>query len=383
MFVPCYIVWHLQYRIIHYTETRHNNTEINMSPRQISPVAKTIRHIVAARRVLPDGSKTFTKRKPKDFLLLYTRQRSGSSFVGGLFSHNPLIYYTFEPMNFVRSSKIITDISNPDVVSKRLHEISQCNFRDTLKRSNKKPYWRIVSFCSKFKANMTMQGPCKRSAVSDWENACKSFKYSVSKDIVINSLSALKYFMLEGNKLLHLVRDPRAIVNSRVRITGSKSITSLAYSREIMKISKHCQETSADLDLMTNMLKTNRAIRYRLFRYEDIALDPRGMVRDIYDFSQFPLHEHVDTWINKSTQAPETNPETKKTYGIQRNSTKPVYSWTEVLPKDVIVKVQQHCRNMMKILGYKILPNGIINKDVHIKDQILRNVSSAYILLIA
>jgi hypothetical protein len=41
---------------------------------------------------------SFDENKPKSLVIL-TYQRSGSSFIGDIFSHNPEAFYLFEPLD--------------------------------------------------------------------------------------------------------------------------------------------------------------------------------------------------------------------------------------------------------------------------------------------
>ena len=322
-------------------------------------------------------------------MVLYSRQRSGSSFVGGLFSHNPAVYYTFEPMNFVCSSKVQGDINNPTVVSSRLEEISRCNFRETLTRTRKKDYWRTVSFCAKFTSNSILHRMCTMTSISGWENTCKMFNFSLSKDIVIPSLDVMLPLIDKGSKVLHLVRDPRAVVNSRIKMENPQNISSSKkvdrYHREIHKIAKHCKETQHDLDTVLDK-KVNRLhplMAYHLLRYEDIALSPKKYARDIYRFSGFPYHISIDLWINESTNLADDNPDIRRTFGLKRNSRKPVSAWTRTLPLEFIHLIESVCVDMMTSLGYTRIPRDHMASSIqHLRlDQLLGEVHKDYVML--
>ena len=328
-----------------------------------------------------------SRQEPKHFMVLYTRQRSGSSFVGGLFSHNPHVYYTFEPMNFVRSSKVPGDITNPAVVSKRLEEISHCNFRETLTRTRKKPYWRVISFCAKYPSSSILHTICARTSVSGWENACKMFNYSLTKDIVIPSLRVMQPLIDKGVKVLHLVRDPRAVVNSRMRIENPPKMTAAQkkkrYTLELQKITKHCEEAQNDLDLIleNKANRTHPLMSYYLLRYEDIALEPEKYARKIYNFSGFPYHVNVDTWLNESTKLPDHSPDAKRPFGIKRNSTKPVSAWAKSLPPDIIYLIEDVCKDMMTSLGYKNIPREQQPLNKITTNQVVGRVHQKYSML--
>ena len=95
----------------------------------------------------------FTHNNPSHNLLIYTRFRSGSSFVGSLFSHHPDVYYVFESMKFVEFSRERNDLYTPEVVNRRIQEVLSCTLKPMLSKTysitGKKYWWYKVRMWAK------------------------------------------------------------------------------------------------------------------------------------------------------------------------------------------------------------------------------------------
>ena len=74
--------------------------------------------------------------------------------------------------------------------------------------------WMSRAFCTQ-----PQYRACAAPNITALEQMCKSRGYVVSKDIVVSSLQMMsKFSRADGPSVLHLVRDPRAILSSRIRI---------------------------------------------------------------------------------------------------------------------------------------------------------------------
>ena len=155
---------------------------------------------------LPDSIKSVVDKKR---LIIYTRFRSGSSFVGSIFAHNPLVYYMFEPMKFVEFSNR-SDSSKEKIFSKSIDETLSCKFRSVFE-SSQASNWYERAFCA--------QPFYKCGNLTSLQNICKQRNFVVQKDICIPSLKILDDKAANSPTVLHLVRDPRGMVDSVSKFT--------------------------------------------------------------------------------------------------------------------------------------------------------------------
>jgi len=95
--------------------------------------------------------------------------------------------------------------------------------------------------------------------------------------------------------VLHLVRDVRAVVNSRIRLAGfclHKGAPGCA--RPI------CDDMGASLSALGSFRSSSR---YRLVRFEDVCDAPLRVSKDIYNWLGFAMRPEAEQWVETSTHA--------------------------------------------------------------------------------
>ena len=94
---------------------------------------------------------------------------------------------------------------------------------------------------------------------------------------------------------IFLIRDPRALMNSRLRISRVQYHETNRGKEIAEKVQAHCEKMSQNLDIISN----NEFLKKRtiIVRYEDIALDPQLFARKMY--TQF----NIGNPANKSIYA--------------------------------------------------------------------------------
>jgi len=99
---------------------------------------------------------------------------------------------------------------------------------------------------------------------------------------------------LPSLRVIHLVRDPRAVALSRMRAGDSflgaytRSSRKSAESNVVAEASLYCHHVTADI---RSRLALEREFpdRILLIRYEDVIANPEQTFRDIYKFLDEPL----------------------------------------------------------------------------------------------
>ena len=100
-------------------------------------------------------------------ILLYTNMRSGSSFVGNLFSQNPDIFYLFEPFKFLEQETTIKNANHLTLIAGsndfKYHKQVEQNISDYLLQ------FYDCSFGPFFKeVNKLQKGPKEQREIKQW-----------------------------------------------------------------------------------------------------------------------------------------------------------------------------------------------------------------------
>ena len=173
---------------------------------------------------------------------------------------------------------------------------------------------------------------------------CNKAKYRIIKTIRM-SMELVQSLMsyLPQLKVIHLVRDPRAITQSR---TYSLKMN---MSKETEMHSKSlCKEIRFDVNFTYTMADICPT-RITMILYEALAENPRDAARYIYKFLNMEFTREIEYWVFQSSHAAENN----GFFGTQReNSTFASSHWRNEINITDVQLIQQHCKDVMDLLGY-------------------------------
>lgn len=303
----------------------------------------------------------------KASVIIFTRYRSGSSFVGELLNQHPDIFYVFEPLKllphdgewlqFVREK-------GPNY----LEDVLQCKFNRLIKDSiqmtptdtGRVKAWKYRSLCAK---NYTTE--CKHMQIKRLEKKCEQYTHVAAKIIRIYHISVLVPLIETGKKIIYLIRDPRGAISSRIKVMQIKNnLSNIEYLREKVSTIKadaaeYCRDLRENLSYVKMMVLISEQFHenYVLARYEDFASTPHQQAKKMYNFLGIDFHQDVKRWISQSTslENDESSWNLKYAYKTKRNSKRVAFSWKDDLPYEAISIIQNECAKEMKMLGYLLV----------------------------
>ena len=292
----------------------------------------------------------FVKRR-KNLIVLSTG-RSGSSLLGSLFDNNPHVMYWFEPlytiMNQISMKQQPTKYK--ETTTSVIDSFFQCGF-DKVDNTILSALSRSI-FRKKSKALSKGQLPQFTSQLLT--NACKSYDHTVIKILSARvpntTILTLEKLFQEQNqydaKLVHLVRDPRGVVFSRVKLGWmKKNFNSPEFRKSVRNVfDPILQNIRLGLFSCPSWLRG----RFKVVRYEDLVANMVNVTRDLYNFAGLGWSSNVDKWI--STLA--NNSEHGRAYSLLRNASISMNSWRHA-PKPLIEAVEDVCPDLMDLLGYQ------------------------------
>lgn len=343
-------------------------------------------------------------KETRKHVLLMATTRTGSSFVGEFFNQQGNIFYLFEPLwhiektvsfepggaNAVGSALVYRDV---------LKQLFLCdlyileNFIIPFPEDHLTPFmFRRSSsrslceepVCTPFVKKVFEKYHCKNRRcgplnVTLAAEACLRKEHVALKAVRIRQLEFLRPLVEDPRldmRIIQLVRDPRAVLASRMVAFSGKYETwkkwavegaASLHEDEVQRLKGNCESIrlSAELGLRQPAWLQGR---YMLVRYEDIARSPIQRAKDIYKFTGVTITPQVEEWIRKNTQAPQ---DSHDIYSTQKNSSEQFEKWRFSIPFKLAQVVQNVCSPAMNLFGYKLAdsPEVLTNRSVSLLEE--------------
>ncbi|KAI7805349.1 carbohydrate sulfotransferase 3a [Triplophysa rosa] len=344
-------------------------------------------------------------QKGKKHILLMATTRTGSSFVGELFNQQGAnMFYLFEPLWHVeRMLSLGTGGTNTStsvwVYRDVLKHLFLCDFSLLESFISPPPRDHVthalfrressVALCEegvctpvvkhvfeRYHCKTRRCGPLNLTLASE---ACQGKKHRVIKTVRVQQLDTLRSLVEDPQldvRLIQLVRDPRAILASRMVAFANKYQNWKSWAvngevpvedEEVKRLEGNCNNIrmSAELGLSQPEWLKNR---YMLVRYEDIARYPMQKAVEMYNFTGIPFTTQARDWILKNTH---TSAEASGVYSTQKNSSEQVEKWRLRIPFKLAQVVQEVCGPTMKLFGYRFVENEqtLVNKTFSLLEE--------------
>ena len=169
------------------------------------------------------------------------------------------------------------------------------------------------------------------------EEACRLAKARVTKVLRLSmTLIPRLLLQLPNLKILLLVRDPRAITNSRI-ITEWFPVNDTDPRGVLENVRSLCRKMEDDIQTLRQLVKqfSDRIVVYRL---EDVVVDPPELFKDIFKF------------INLRKTGVETQMIQEKY--INRSYVNFAEKWKNMLKSEFKDMVDTHCQNVLRYYEY-------------------------------
>ncbi len=297
-----------------------------------------------------------TDTKPVGVIII-TQMRSGSSFTGEIFNKNDDFIYYFEPLYEVRNVIRNKSADLDKFLRLPLRNLLKCDFRN-MPINWWKPRTRIPrNDCLYSRAFQTWPSFCKFNQtsgkyrphrhvvdnVTKMENMCHRKSHVAIKTIRVEDIDFIRDIVEDPTlnvKVIHLVRDPRAVFISR-------KLVSNVMHKSLRNVSDSCPRLERNIQYWLDTPKWLQE-RYLIVRYEDLADQPLLMANDVYKFLGIKMPDSVKAWIKENTNHDEGN-----LFSRTRNSHGASIKWRTQISVDEVRYVQSRCKNVMRLLGYK------------------------------
>ncbi|XP_047488001.1 carbohydrate sulfotransferase 1-like [Penaeus chinensis] len=268
-----------------------------------------------------------TQEKVKKVLLV-TYQRSGSSFVGELLTSGGGAMYVYEPLFLWRALLGPgADVGVEERAARALGDLLDCK-PEVVRAWRRRPYQYFRR---------------KPEGVRDW---CVDADLRLLKTIRARASFVLPWMRSRSDiKVVHLVRDPRGILNS-VKRGGN------LWSENNRNAALQCANIERDLQL-----QELGPHRYLQVRYEDLVESPLEETRRIFSFMGANFNDDVMAYLREHTWLAEKIPAEKQGYlKTFRDSSFKHDHWKTNMDNREIEFIESVCGSVMKKLNYHPLP---------------------------
>lgn len=322
----------------------------------------------------------------RKFVVIMASSRSGSSFLGSLFENSEQVMYFYEPFKGVveRTREPLQSDTVKETVDDLLHSMASCSFSSSLSQkliddiSASVHFPRLASrafisspLCSKW---CTRHWLCPPLHYQDVSHVCQSKLAIIAKTIRITNISVLwHYAQSVGNPIpihvLHLVRDPRLTIMSRLNVASLGSLYNSPsrfknYSENnnisawtMQEAESLCSQMRFNIEVLRR--PSTSAWKYTRLAYEDLIGNPYQTVRKLYQRYGLKLTPDVTQRIAVNTQISARSQDHRELFSVKRNLVASQQVW-ERLRQDPVNKqyiriTEDACRDVMDYFGYNII----------------------------
>ncbi|XP_029010402.1 carbohydrate sulfotransferase 1-like isoform X2 [Betta splendens] len=335
---------------------------------------------------------------PRRHVLLFATTRSGSSFTGQLLNQHPGVFYVFEPLYHVQQAFTNSSRRLRRSLDRRallgayrdlLLNLYTCDLHFMESYMRPEPQDHVTSSFFRRSSSHALCSPpvcleggdaatsdppdetwCPRKCgalnLTSASVSCLSRGHVAIKTVRVPEVGDLRTLTEDPRldlRIIHLVRDPRAILASRIMAFSDQFRAWKIWNAtgrqpryvDLSQITSTCKDMSASVQTGAQRPAWLRG-RYLLVRYEDLALNPMEKAGEIYRFVGLEMEDRARTWIARNTNASASAAaaaDWNYRYSTTRDSRSTAESWRLRLSFDIVRAVQNLCNDTLALLGYK------------------------------
>uniref|UniRef100_A0A8B9NL74 Sulfotransferase n=1 Tax=Accipiter nisus TaxID=211598 RepID=A0A8B9NL74_9AVES len=325
----------------------------------------------------------------RQLVYVFTTWRSGSSFFGELFNQNPEVFFLYEPVWHVWQKLYPGDaVSLQGAARDMLSSLYRCDLSVFQLYSTAGAGKNLTTLgifgaatnkviCSsplcpayrKEVVGMVDDRVCKKcppQRLSRFQEECHKYRTLVIKGVRVFDLAVLAPLMRDPTldlKVIHLVRDPRAVASSRIKSRHGlirESLQVLGGKKEGGGGGSDYHALGAMEVICSSMAKTLQTAlhppdwlqgNYMAVRYEDLVVEPIKTLRQVYGFVNLAVSPEMEKFALNMTSGPGYS--SKPFVVSARNATQALSAWRTALSYQQIKQVEEYCHQPMALLGYE------------------------------
>ncbi|XP_071508915.1 carbohydrate sulfotransferase 1-like [Diadema antillarum] len=316
-------------------------------------------------------------------VLIVAAMRTGSSFLGELFQQRKDFFYMFEPGMLLMHKLDSSNLTRRVMVTKlidMLEKFYHCKFHgvpffiDLLNQktlhARKQAIPALVSdqFCRRVQSRHSRpKDMCEPVSIKALESACTSRPNTAIKSIRILDINLMQALVQEPDvnlKIIHIVRDPRSMIISRLKLIMPSiklyNVTELTDTYRNILI-RYCSNWLQNYEIghYVPFIRKN----YLLVRYEDLALEPFKYAQKVYDFvgvgAEIPPEMRL--WIAQNTQVNDPSEKKSAAFSTTRDSKSVLVGWKKRITHEMAQAIEEvgDCTRLMEATGYTLIGSDL------------------------
>ncbi|KAI3371716.1 hypothetical protein L3Q82_024279, partial [Scortum barcoo] len=296
---------------------------------------------------------------------------SGGAVLRVVFSQHPSVFYLMEPAWHVwtklqKPSARVLRMAARDI----LRSVFQCDFSvmesylpEDRKVSSLFMWSHSRALCSPPACPLTPRGQfsnqtqciqsCDAQGLQGVEEACGTYSHVVLKGVRFFELESLYPLLLDPSldlRIIHLVRDPRAVMRSR-----EESAKAFVSDNAVVLEQRNVPAAEVQYQVMQEICRSHvrineRAVlkpppflkgRYKMVRYEDVVRNPEEEINDMYEFVGLEMTKQLAEWIYMVTHGTGKGSKGEAFKITSRNAADVSQAWRTTLPYNKVKRVQE------------------------------------------
>ncbi|XP_038610139.1 carbohydrate sulfotransferase 4-like [Tachyglossus aculeatus] len=316
-------------------------------------------------------------------VLVLSSWRSGSSFVGQLFSQHPDVFYLMEPAWHVwealsQGRAAALHMAVRDLVRSVFlcdMDVFDAYMGPGSRKQSSLFQWPVSrALCSPPACGLFQRDDiisqidcntvCGKAPFGVVEEACRSYSHVVVKEVRFFNLRVLYPLLTDPSldlHVVHLVRDPRAVFHSRegtgdyltrdTRIVLGRQWESTKEEDRPYRFMQAVCQSHTEIYEAARALPASLRGRYLLLRYEDLARAPLAQVSRLYNFTGLHFLPRLQLWVQNVTRGRGLGQHPFHTNARSALNVSQAWRWS--LPYQKVVRLQNICKEAMALLGYR------------------------------
>ncbi|XP_071553055.1 uncharacterized protein [Panulirus ornatus] len=285
-------------------------------------------------------------------VIIVSTWRSGSTYLGDLVRSYPGSYFSFEPLHHLLKNQHLQEGPLVEKVTSLLRGILTCDYSNLDDYIN---YMRDNTFLIDHNTRLWNSCLMNRALCFDkhyLSNICRHMPVNVLKTVRMGLLPLVDLLQDPSLDLrvIHLVRDPRGSLHSRMQL-------SWCHSQACSDPETVCRDLQTDLTL-SDWMKQSFPDRYVLVRYEDMGLRPEEKATEIFQFLQLTYNRYVSSFVKEHT-TPSKKTKKYNTYSTFRDSRATTFAWRAALNFSTVEAIQEVCIQPLQRLQLRIFQNEV------------------------
>ena len=369
-------------------------SEIKVNPFEEN-IEKNARNLEQSEVEIPDENNHEIEIEPQEtinrsnrpkMVVVMTQSRHGSTWLMDMLGYRRQTIPVFEPLNSIPFLKMYS-------IHKRYRQETLDLGYDPVKYSDwREVYLARICLCdwhgakiAGIKGDNHYEGirglkykSSRYSAGSDKVQQERSIKEMCNEESTMMVPKTIRYYNMttlhkiidfgcDNFKVIHLVRDPRAVMNSRMSVfhelyDGNALLGAQIPVKEGQAGFEQKYMTEA-ADWMCSHHLENYKLgmnpppwlkdRYKMVRYEDLAEFPDRVTRELLDFISVNYTSKYAEYVYNITHVKDRGRNDNGVYGVERQSSEIIDKWKEKLIEPHWRTIEKVCAQMMEVFNYK------------------------------